>query len=315
MALDRIDFPTTPNPVTGDWALINALMTKAFQNIQSPLQWSGTTVPQGTNIQSPLQWSGTTVPQGTVVQIGGVIYYGTSDTTITGTPSNYVKFTPNVGDSGATCDVAFIANLSGVSWSKLYNGYYSSGNLVVFDEVQAILDSDLGNGNTLFSRLFEDHLGQSLLPIADVEFSNIDIPTLTAGNNIVVAVDDETTRTNTVVIPRKEREMVVPSDGIVRMAFDMRAEATTSNDVLGRIYVNESPIGVIHENRTDTYETYTDDISVNAGDLIQLYIWSDISTVGAEHKNFRMKVGNVFTGLTKGLIASCGRYYAFHAHP
>ena len=146
MALDRIDFPTTPNPVTGDWALINALMTKAFQNIQSPLQWSGTTVPQGT-----------------VVQIGGVIYYGTSDTTITGTPSNYVKFTPNVGDSGATCDVAFIANLSGVSWSKLYNGYYISGNLVVFDEIKAIIATDLANGNSKFSELWEDHINTKII--------------------------------------------------------------------------------------------------------------------------------------------------------
>jgi len=139
MALDRVTFPHPSAPIAGDWALMSALLSKAYQNISVPIQWSGTTVPQGATIQ-----------------IGSIIYFGTSDTTITGTPSPYVKFTPNVGDSGATCDVAFVADLSGVTWNKLYNGYYSSGNLIVFDEVQAMLDADLAltAGNTKYSELW-----------------------------------------------------------------------------------------------------------------------------------------------------------------
>lgn len=162
MALDRLDFGTVPNPVAGDWALLSAIVSKAFQNTYSPIQFVSTNILQGATFQ-----------------IGGVIYYGSSDTAITGTPSNYVKLTPNVGDSGATCDAAFVTNLTGVTWSKIYNGYYDvSGNLHIFDEITAILAGHLSGSNTKFSQLFNAHLGQSLKPTDTVIFSN-----MTSGSN------------------------------------------------------------------------------------------------------------------------------------
>ena len=157
MALDRLDFGTVPNPVVGDWALLSAIVSKAFQNTYNPIQFVSTNVPQGATFQ-----------------IGGVIYYGSTDTVITGTPSNYVKLTPNVGDSGATCDAAFVANLTGVTWSKIYNGYYDvSGNLHIFDEVTAILAGHLSGSNTKFSQLFNAHLGQNLKPTDAVTFATV----------------------------------------------------------------------------------------------------------------------------------------------
>ena len=118
MALDRVDFPTTPNPVSGDWAKLTELVEKSYQNVESKQMFLGIIIEQGTTIQ-----------------VGGIIYYGTSDTIITGTSSNYVKLTPNVGDSGATCDAAFVFNLSGVTWNSIYGGYYDgSGNRHIFIE-------------------------------------------------------------------------------------------------------------------------------------------------------------------------------------
>lgn len=147
MALNRIVYPTTPDPVTGDWALINALMTKTFQNMYSPIQLL----------------TGNFMPQGVVVQIGGIIYFGTTDTAITGTPSDYVKFTPNAGDSGATCDVAYVADLTGVTWNKLYSGYYDvSENLYTFDEVSAYLAGDLTTMYTKFGDLWLEHVHTQL---------------------------------------------------------------------------------------------------------------------------------------------------------
>lgn len=78
---------------------------------------------------------GSTIRAGTVMLIGGVLYKSTTDTTITGLASNYVKITP----SGATASAAFVANLTGVTFNEAYGGYYDgSGNLHVFDEAKAI---------------------------------------------------------------------------------------------------------------------------------------------------------------------------------
>lgn len=140
MALDRIDFPTTPNPVSGDWDKIVSLVAKSFQNINSPLQVYGTNIPRGA-----------------VFQVGGIIYYGTSDTEISGTSSDYVKIEPNSGDSGATALASFIASLNGVAWNNVYNGYYdSSGNLYVFDEAKAVATGAITSGNSRLGAFAED---------------------------------------------------------------------------------------------------------------------------------------------------------------
>ena len=156
MAINRVPFPTTPNPVAGDWGLINTLLGKAFQNINSPLQVDGSNIPQGATFN-----------------IGGIIYHAASDTAITGSTSDYVKLTPNSGDSGATCDAAFIANLTGVAWNKVYNGYYSSGNLIIFDEIKAIIAGTLSGSNSKFSELWNNNFNQQLKTTDDVEFNSI----------------------------------------------------------------------------------------------------------------------------------------------
>jgi hypothetical protein len=160
MAINRLDFGTTPDPEDGDWALNQAILSKAFHNIYEPLQVD----------------SSNNIPQGATFQVGGVIYYANSDTAITGTPSNYVKLTPNAGDSGATLDAAFVADLTGVSWNKIYNGYYDvSGNLYIFDEIAAIIATEIAGSKTKFSELFNDHLGQNLKPTDNVTFNNLTV--------------------------------------------------------------------------------------------------------------------------------------------
>lgn len=157
MALNRVDFPTIPNPVAGDWALLTELVSKSFQNINSPLQVDGSNIPQGT-----------------VFQIGGIIYHADSDTAITGTSSDYVKLTPNSGDGGATADASFVSSLTGVSWNKIYNGYYdTSGNLYIFNEARAVADGELAVSYTSFGDLWDKMAGQSLTSSDDVEFSSV----------------------------------------------------------------------------------------------------------------------------------------------
>lgn len=134
MSINRIDFPTTPNPIAGDWSKLIALLEKAFRNLSNPVQVVGSNVPEGATFQ-----------------IGGVIYYTDADTAISGTASDYVKLTPNVGDSGATVDASFVSSLTGVTWNKLYNGYYDvDGNMYLFNELKALVDGEIASINTRF---------------------------------------------------------------------------------------------------------------------------------------------------------------------
>lgn len=117
MAINEILFPTVPNPVSGDWAKAIALVENAYKNINIPVQ-----VVSGN------------IPQGAVFQVGGHVYEANSDTSISGVASDYVKLTV----SGTTLVPSYISSLAGVTWNKVYNGYYDvSDNLYLFDEFKA----------------------------------------------------------------------------------------------------------------------------------------------------------------------------------
>jgi hypothetical protein len=121
MAIDRVSVvtPTAPVAVADYQAIISQLEAR----IDS---FSGREIVDGSTIRA-----------GTIMSIGGVAYKATTDTTITGTPSAYVKITP----AGATASASFVANLTGVTWNHAYGGYYDgSGNLHVFDEGKAVAD-------------------------------------------------------------------------------------------------------------------------------------------------------------------------------
>lgn len=122
MSLDRVDFPN-PAPVTdlADWD--NMIGVMKFNAL-------------GTFGQAWWDFSGNTIKQGVRVMVGGVIYLSTTATTITGTPSDYVKITP----AGATASASYVANLTGVTWNSVYNHYEDvSGNVYLFYEAKASL--------------------------------------------------------------------------------------------------------------------------------------------------------------------------------
>ena len=90
-------------------------------------------------VNNPLLVQGGNIPQGAVLQIGSVIFHGTTATAITGTASDYVRVTDN-GDGTASAE--YVATLTGVTWSAQYNGYYDgTGRLYIFDEGKALKDS------------------------------------------------------------------------------------------------------------------------------------------------------------------------------
>jgi hypothetical protein len=79
--------------------------------------------------------SGSYIQRGSAVNIGGKWYVASVDIAITGSASAYVKLSV----TGTTIAASFVANLTGVSWNKQWNGWYDvTGNYYVFDEVRAL---------------------------------------------------------------------------------------------------------------------------------------------------------------------------------
>ena len=105
------------------------------------------------NTEQPLRVISGDIPESTVLQIGGAIYRADSDTAITGGASDYVKVTP----AGATASAAYVADLTGVTWNKTYNGYYDvSGNLYVFNESKALYNGEIAAIQTRYLNIEED---------------------------------------------------------------------------------------------------------------------------------------------------------------
>lgn len=104
-------------------------------------------------MEQPLRVISGNIPESAVLQIGGAIYRADSDTAITGGASDYVKITP----AGATASAAYVADLSGVTWNKTYNGYYDvSGNLYIFNEAKALIDGEIATVQTRYLETDED---------------------------------------------------------------------------------------------------------------------------------------------------------------
>lgn len=88
---------------------------------------------------------GSNVVKGAIFLVGGALYLTDADTAISGSASDYVKLTV----SGTTLVPSFVADLTGVTWSSTWNGYYdASGNLYEFDEASAYISGSISAAYT-----------------------------------------------------------------------------------------------------------------------------------------------------------------------
>lgn len=130
MAINRISYPFSTPTAVSDYEAQNALLVAALG--------------EGNNV---IPFIGTAMSIGFVFNVGGVVYRVDTATTITGTASPYVKITP----SGATASASFSANLSGVTWSNVWNGYYDGSGNRYFAQLPASepLDFISSNGSEM----------------------------------------------------------------------------------------------------------------------------------------------------------------------
>jgi len=89
--------------------------------------------------------------------------------------------------------------------------------------------------------------------------------------------------------PVKKKEIRIARAGAYRIKYDMKIDVSGGgNTVVANIYKNGVACGTQHGRDTDTYSTYTEDISGFAiGDLIQLYVWRLVASTGSS-RNFRI---------------------------
>ena len=123
------------------------------------------------------------------------------------------------------------------------------------------------------------------------------VSSVTAGENIVRSSNAEVSTTSITYV--KLKEMQIAASGTIRVAFDLRGYVALA---YGRIYVNGTAIGTERSNLA-TETTYNEDISVNAGDLVQIYAKRFNSGTGTTCyvNDFRIKIAQ-----SPGILAFLG---------
>lgn len=118
--------------------------------------------------------------------------------------------------------------------------------------------------------------GSAQLPAVDGSLlTNLVIPNilLTASDNLKYSADTERTQSSTITYT-KHKEIIIRKKGTIRVVFDLRGSDTTYT-FYGRIYVNGVAAGTERLKQgagATSYTTYSEDITIEAYDLVQLYI-------------------------------------------
>jgi len=108
---------------------------------------------------------------------------------------------------------------------------------------------------------------------------------LTAGDYLQHANDGENFTGNTSYT--KTHELITGFAGPLRIKFDLKS-SNGADQVSGRIYLNGIAVGTERTTTSGTYVTYSEDILVSSGDLIQVYCKQTSGTALAYVTNLRI---------------------------
>jgi hypothetical protein len=120
-------------------------------------------------LNAPPVVDGIYIRRGSAVCVGGKWYVATTDETITGTKTDFVKLTV----SGDTLVASFAANLSGVAWNTQWSGWYASGSLYLFDEIKALAGGHISRMYTPERWRVEANLAQFLSRDMDANWNYV----------------------------------------------------------------------------------------------------------------------------------------------
>jgi len=170
MALTPLLIPSASPSAVSDYEKQNILISNAILNIDK---------------QFPIDFVNDEIPIGTIVNLDGTILKAISAEPITGTKSRYVK----IDHSAYTA--SYVTNLSGVTYDEATRGYYDgSGDLYLFDEIQAYCDNFIQN---VYMQSSRDAL-RAMVDIYNVGFAriqNITYPTTPTRIGNICFMDDD----------------------------------------------------------------------------------------------------------------------------
>lgn len=125
--------------------------------------------------------------------------------------------------------------------------------------------------------------------------------TLTAGSFLIGAWPLDTVYTNNDVnrttYYKHGQRFYIPYDGTVSTSFEMNVSLDGAT-AYARIYKNGSAAGTERTNSTNSYVTYTENLSVAAGDYLELYLKTSSGTGRyTQTRNFELLSGTYMPGL------------------
>jgi hypothetical protein len=87
----------------------------------------------------------------------------------------------------------------------------------------------------------------------------------------------------------KVKEIYVNFSGTIRVSWQVCGNSAHSITSYARVYVNDAPRGaIIGESKNSTYVSFTEDICVQKGNAVQLYMRKNKDLVWGEVRNFRI---------------------------
>jgi len=92
----------------------------------------------------------------------------------------------------------------------------------------------------------------------------------------------------------KKKEILIARSGTWRITFHLKIESYT---VFGRIYKNGAAYGTERSTTYNTYQTFSEDLIFQAGDLVQLYVKVENGSVMGYYGNFLLKCYRLLTSV------------------
>ena len=264
MALIRVaQYSSTPT-VVGDYQAQNAHL-QAFTNQLMTQQFildSGTAQP--------------VIKQGCYVSHGGSLYVADADTAITGSPADGSVYIRVSGTTSLT--VEFVTDISGYTWNPVYtaltSGSYTILPYLIVKAGTSWTRYNFNPNNQQFDGIGVSNFYHPEYIIYDGSKSNTDFKVINsqAGSYSIGSItgDNAVITTSTYV---KKREIESKATGTVRVSHYVRT--ADNRTAYTRVYVNGVAVGIEHQlvasNSSVVFQTFTDDIVVEYGDLVQIY--------------------------------------------
>lgn len=199
-----------------------------------------------------------------------------------GAAANYGGFDAFFNALGAV--TAFIQNLFAQNIVLGSTGYIQSNNYAEsggYATAGVKIDAATGTINSKSGKFVDATIKNAIL--SGGEFANV-----TAGNNLFLEKPSYVTETKNSQIAYVQalfmingnlRQMILlmPCSGVVRMRFTIRTDADSPGTCYGKIYKRVpggswTAAGAEHFTTSTTGEEFYDDITINAGDQLQLYL-------------------------------------------